>query len=101
MGECPVGLTIDRIENDGNYEPGNCRWVEKSVQSRNTRRNRWVLLNGQEMVVKDAAALLGVSDSAIINIVKRRGLTYQEAIDRLSSGIPIKARGSDGRYEIT
>lgn len=40
MGPRPEGKTLDRIETNGNYEPGNCRWATRSEQQQNTRRSR-------------------------------------------------------------
>ena len=66
MGDCPPGLSLDRINNSSGYEPGNCRWATGQEQNRN-RRNSYVwVIDGQTFEsAGDAAAHFNVTAVAV------------------------------------
>ncbi len=65
MGECPPGLTIERIDNKRGYEPGNCIWATRAVQARNTTRTRNFTVCGVTGCLQDLAAHFGIHKETV------------------------------------
>ena len=72
MGPLPLGsrrFTLDRIDNNGNYEPGNCRWVTYAEQLRN-RRFKMITIHGVSRKLKDWCSVTKVDRSTYYNNIK-------------------------------
>jgi hypothetical protein len=70
---------LDRIENNGNYEPGNVRWAKRADQNRNTRRNRLVEHAGRTWCVVELAERYGLNRSTLTKRLNS-GWSVEEAV---------------------
>lgn len=73
------GLTIERKNNDGNYSPENCTWIEKSKQSSNTRKCVTMSCGGKTMNMKDWSVEIGVP-YGLLQGRKQRGWSDEKTI---------------------
>ena len=75
MGNRPDNMFLERINNNGNYEPSNCRWATRIEQNRNKRSTKTVMLDGTMMLLIDAARLLNQNYQAFHHRMAKRGFS--------------------------
>lgn len=74
IGERPSAQhSLDRINNEKGYEPGNVRWATMTEQQQNRRNNNWIEVRGQRKVLAEWARHCGVTPAAIRFYIKRHG----------------------------
>ena len=73
MGERPEGYTLDREDNQQNYDRGNCRWATRSQQASNTRNNVWIDYQGKLVTEAELSRVTGTPRSTI-QTRRRKGL---------------------------
>lgn len=74
------GLSLDRRNDDGDYEPVNCRWVTIKVQNGNKRNNRYLEYRGITRSIPEWSAITGIPTSVIYGRIQYHGWSIERAL---------------------
>lgn len=73
-------LTIDRIDNNGNYCPENCRWINQKEQMRNTRVNHLLTYNGETKTMVEWSEITGIKYHTLKQRINKYGYSVERAL---------------------
>lgn len=93
VGGRPEKYSIDRINNDGDYEPSNCRWADQATQTRNTSRNIILTYNGVSKTLIDWSIETGINQSTLANRIKRGWNTERALTEKTNHNSHKSSRG--------
>jgi hypothetical protein len=74
------GLTIERLDVNGNYEPINCEWITRAAQARNTRYNDNITFNGETHCLSEWAEILGINRTTLWSRLYNHGWNIERAL---------------------
>lgn len=89
MGNRPVGMSLERKDNDGPYSPDNCIWADRITQANNRRNNRYLIWAGERKTIAELARITGIHERCIFDRIFRYGWPVDRALRE-----PIGAKGS-------